>query len=333
MAGRPDPGWDAELEAAASVRSRVRAALDAEPVPRDDIDAAILAAARRAVGSGPGQPKRGVFAAWRAPLAAAAVLVIAASLTLLFHPEDERPAEPAPAAPPPAVIAQDAAVAPQVAAPRAVEARAEKDSVTLQEAPRQPAAGLALGRSRERSEAKMAGASPLSADGRDASPVGSASPPPAAPAAEPVQSAETATEEATAALPAEPGPVRKAEAGGESERRADELRRNDLREALRPTPPEAPPRAAAFPAEAQRLAKARKADAAAGSASAVPADPALEAIVSLWRAGRRDEALEALRRWRCEHPQAVLPSGFAVPPSSVPACEPPPAQEPPREDR
>ena len=57
--------------------------LGAEKPPRA-LDDAILAAARREAGGRPGAPGRGARNRWYAPLAAAAVLVLAVAVTLLL---------------------------------------------------------------------------------------------------------------------------------------------------------------------------------------------------------------------------------------------------------
>lgn len=96
--------------------------LGAEEPPRA-LDEAILAAARREAGARPGSPGRASPRRWYAPLAAAAVLVLALAVTL--HMEYEQPdigqpapaakqaaappAAPPPAAPPEAKDANDAA--------------------------------------------------------------------------------------------------------------------------------------------------------------------------------------------------------------------------------
>jgi hypothetical protein len=101
--------------------------LGAEEPPRA-LDEAILAAARREAGARPGSPGRASPRRWYAPLAAAAVLVLALAVTL--HMEYEQPdiAEPAPAAkqaaaPPPAAPpeAKDANGATKPVRPKAAE--------------------------------------------------------------------------------------------------------------------------------------------------------------------------------------------------------------------
>lgn len=79
MAERDEGSWDAEWAAARALRHRYRSA-GAGEAPPAHVDDAILAASRRAVGAGPGGVRR-----WHLPLAAAAVIVAATSLSLVFH--------------------------------------------------------------------------------------------------------------------------------------------------------------------------------------------------------------------------------------------------------
>ncbi len=74
-----DRDWDDELRSLGDVREAYRAAIRDE-APPEALDAAILAASRRAVGAGPRAARPGGFARWRAPLAAAAVVVLSVSV-------------------------------------------------------------------------------------------------------------------------------------------------------------------------------------------------------------------------------------------------------------
>jgi outer membrane biosynthesis protein TonB len=108
--------------------------LGAEAPPRA-LDDAILAAARREAGSRPGLPGRAGRRRWYAPLATAAVLVLAVAVALNMQRESpeivstaklERPAPPA-AAPAPAEKDSPKAAAKAEAQPRAAASRAERE--------------------------------------------------------------------------------------------------------------------------------------------------------------------------------------------------------------
>ena len=102
--------------------SSVYAALPRE-TPPDHLDAAILAAARRATGSRPRKPARGLPSAWRLPFAVAAVVVLSVSLvTLMIDEGDQQRAGPQPPAAP---------------APRALEAKPQMKSPAVGERPAQ----------------------------------------------------------------------------------------------------------------------------------------------------------------------------------------------------
>jgi hypothetical protein len=90
--------------------------LGAEEPPRA-LDEAILAAARREAGARPGSPGRGSPNRWYAPLAAAAVLVLAVAVTLHLQSEQPDIVEPVPAA--------KEAAAPPAAAPPAAKAEVQ----------------------------------------------------------------------------------------------------------------------------------------------------------------------------------------------------------------
>jgi hypothetical protein len=90
--------------------------LGAEEPPRA-LDDAIRAAARREAGARPGSPGRAGPNRWYAPLAAAAVLVLAVAVTLHLQREQPEVAEPAPAA--------KEAAAPPAAAPPAAKAEVQ----------------------------------------------------------------------------------------------------------------------------------------------------------------------------------------------------------------
>lgn len=82
MTTESDRELDQLLADTAAVRQRLRAESAAE-VPPPHVDAAILAAARRAVHARPTLVGRSPWRRWQVPLAAAAVLVVATSLSLV----------------------------------------------------------------------------------------------------------------------------------------------------------------------------------------------------------------------------------------------------------
>lgn len=100
--------------------SSLYAALPRE-TPPDHLDAAILAAARRATGSRPRKPARGLPVAWRLPFAVAAVVVLSVSLvTLMIDEGDQQRAGPH---------------FPDAPEPRALEAKPQVKSPVVAERP------------------------------------------------------------------------------------------------------------------------------------------------------------------------------------------------------
>jgi hypothetical protein len=115
-----------------------RAASSEEPPPQ--LDAAVRAEARRAVGAGPGESRRRRYRQWRYPFAAAATVALLAFGIAQMTPPDqvspgivsdqpaaprERAPEPQAPAPPPTQLAENAPAAPQPQA--AIDAQARKE--------------------------------------------------------------------------------------------------------------------------------------------------------------------------------------------------------------
>lgn len=119
---------------------------ESDDLPAPDVDDALRAAARRAVGARPRAKGRGPFAGeWRMPLAAAATVVLSATvvfLTLRDHGLDElaRPSAPAASAPTKAdvsvtdrrTVADDARGAPQTTSP-VTQKEADRDGQRLRQ--------------------------------------------------------------------------------------------------------------------------------------------------------------------------------------------------------
>lgn len=114
-----DRDWDDELGSLGEVREAYRAAVRDE-APTEELDAAILAASRRAVGAAPRAARPGGLARWRAPLAAAAVVVLSVSVawwwlddwrlapSAMVYDVEEPQGRPAATAPEPAHVADAA---------------------------------------------------------------------------------------------------------------------------------------------------------------------------------------------------------------------------------
>jgi hypothetical protein len=113
------------------VAQRYRA-LGAEEPPRT-LDDAILAAARREAGAGPaGLRARSGRQRWYAPLATAAVLVLAVAVTLQMQRDRPGIESPAPQVPPPAAVTETAK---EVVKSEVVKPMAAKESRTPQRKP------------------------------------------------------------------------------------------------------------------------------------------------------------------------------------------------------
>lgn len=86
QAPHDDREFQAFLARETPLQQRWHDASREEPTPQ--ADAAVRAAARRAVGARPGAPGRSRFTNWRVPLAVAATLVLGTSITLMVAEQD-----------------------------------------------------------------------------------------------------------------------------------------------------------------------------------------------------------------------------------------------------
>ncbi len=263
--------------------------LGAEEPPRA-LDDAILAAARREAGARPGSPGRASPQRWYAPLAAAAVLVLALAVTL--HMEYEQPdiAQPVPAAKQPA--------APPEAA-RSTAETAEELKLRVERELKSPASDRAgVIRDLLKEPAKEAA--------KPESPKSVASPRPSAPEPFPAErmADATAARPAARAAPAPaPSVVLSPRADqalgsassvvGAGASRAEERVARDAEAAARA--PQAGP--------VQALAKR---SAAQAEMQAETPERELERIADLRRQGRHDEADKALAEFRKRHPDYAI---------------------------
>lgn len=324
-----DRTLEALLAETAELRTRLRAE-QAGDQPPAHLDAAILAASRRAVSSRPviaGGPSG--LRRWRGPLAAAAVVVLATSVVLVSVEDDSFKRIVVPTASSPTVSTDareaDSSANGNVNVPkdRTLEVPSPDGAARREDAGRSQAA-------RERLVEKTPAvprevpAMPFRQRQDSAAAAGSAES-----AAQQAPGADSMRQKADQA----PAPIESAKDLAEAPASAPAVSpRSDA-----PTPSAAPPAKAAIEApaaaEAEResgtLSKAhRDAFLGAQSRSAAPTpENQLQRIRARWEAGDRSGARDALAAFLREHPGYRLPSGFPVPP--------PPefTQERPAEDR
>jgi hypothetical protein len=298
----PGPGPDLLPDWTGDVRRAYRDSVSDE-MPGPDLDAAILAASRRAVGARPESADRQRLRRWGPPFAAAAVILIASSLLLLLH--DERRHEVVLQDGPPATSAPGPAPVPEAT-------RAETSG------PREPAppSRAVSPMSPSSSPAATPERVPLR-PGRTLAPdVGTS-----APAPEAALPAPAVVQVAPSAADADGAPVPSAPVAADVERRREEL---------------AP--VATAPGAAAKARAAAVPDATVSSLRSGGAEDAdaLAAIRDLWETGRGDEARDRLNALRCRRPGILLPPDFPVPHARVPSCPegrpdgPDPADEPAR---
>jgi resuscitation-promoting factor RpfA len=342
MAESEDRDFDALLSGHADVRAAYR--LDSVgDEPGAALDAAILAASRKAVKAGPERIDRPARFVRRlaVPLSAAAVMVLATSLSFLVYEEHGTPSAPGSPA---------AVRAPAPAAPTADNA----DGSIAREAPGAPA-GVASDASRAKSSAEVR-ATPRSSSVPMSTTTDSA---PSAPEVR-IAAAPSSPASTSADMPAAPAAARPSDAfAGPQASRAPEPGSREEREAASPT------RAAAVASdrtaarddrlETVRQAEEARAEAqsdsvaakrlaapvrerAEGSAlrDAVPstAVPGAEETPAEWiarvralaAAGRIDAARAEVARLRCRYPDVTVPPDLPAP-EAGPACPPAAAKE------
>lgn len=281
--------------------------------PDADVDAAVRAQARRAVGAGPGVPRPGVprshvssAVRWRVPLAAAATIVLGSTVVLMVAeregylrgtPPQQAPAAPGTAPPTPADTTADAVSPP--AAP------AGRDAVGVpRDAPGMPAPPLARKSAPPAPAAAEARQRPLEtpeAERFDPPPAADANvmQPQQAPAA-PASSA--ASEDAQEAAPAEPEARLRVQPFGRGARSA-------AGDAAAPVPVQTDP-AQADPVQADPAHTEAVQEEAAQEAADI--DAWLERIRALRRQGKLQEAERSLREFRLRHPGYALPEDLAA---------------------
>lgn len=339
---KDDAPGNGEISAAYRARSA--------EMPPAELDARILAAAHRAVGSRPGGARHRWFRWIDAPFATAAVVLVSATLILLMREEGmlgrraateaKRAEETAVQAPAAKAIENGAADVSAPAAPTQARARAEEEADAVAPQGEPPAAA---------SEAPAAANATISPEAGTAAPAPPAEPlqrdalAPPAPAAErsgapsgvstegagptaPVEGRETAPEPFPAEAPAADATLRQQAAppAGTSERAAAMPSTPDSES--RPAPAAAPPPAVA-PGPAELRAPAAEAEAAAGASrlakekaagpvAQTPEERWLQEIRELLRAGRFTDAQLSLARFVKAYP------GYQVPADILDALKP-----------
>ncbi len=345
-----DRDWDAELEAAAAVRRRYRdvAASDEPPAALDD---AILAASRRAVSAGPVPLGASRWRSWRMPLAAAAVIVLSASVGLLmwddkvheqWSSEEHGPVSSG-ALPDPADVSPKAGM-PDVSAEMALPQAPSASADSAGRAPSRQEAGTPrnLLRSEVEEAAALGAASkkavtmPESARSvADASAQSAPVPSPVVPAAPapPLASAPGTAYELVARTLEADRQEKPAEATANAETPVSAAK-------------SAPRRSEADAMESREFfAGGERAGRLRGSAPGAVAPAAaprvgrnddgveeLRVIGLLWEAGRQADAVEALRRLRCRKPYVPIPPDYPVSLTAPLVC-PQAAKEPSAPDR
>lgn len=335
MTPEPDRDLDALLADTKALRQRLRAE-SAGSTPAPHVDAAILAAARRAVNARPTLAGRSPGRRWQVPLAAAAVLVVAASLTLMVERhgdpglprEAERSAEPVSTVPP----AGDVAPAGQGpdAGRRSGDVRAgaevppEPSARARAERPAQPTQGNAW---KDAPGGENPARRPEAGTSRSAARTA-----PMPSAADPQESKrELENHAVTAAAPRAATPEEDSGLVGQEPVQARESPASVAAGGVRGAVPDpaadlpsagaAAPRAAAPPATLKARADEAGREETHRFSEQAP-ESALLAIRKLWEGGRQQLARERLEQFLREHPGYPLPLDFPVPrPAATPLKE------------
>lgn len=339
MTPESDRDLDALLADTKALRQRFRAE-SAGATPPPHVDAAILAAARRVVNARPTLVGRSPWRCRQVPLAAAAVLVVAASLTLMVERhggpglprETERPAETTSAGPP----VEDGA-------PTAQRPDAAARTGDVQHGAKAPPEGSARARALPPVERALGNAWKDAPSGEnlarrsEAPPSRAAAPavsvPPEADALETKR--EQKNHAVTAAIPPPATAVEDSRPVRRETARAGESPASVAEGGVRASVPK--------PAAERPSASVAAAPRAAAPAAALKAQPdevkseetlrfseqapesTLLAIRKLWEGGQEQRARERLAEFLRQHPGYPLPVDFPVPrPAAEPLKERPP---------
>ena len=283
--------------------------LGAEEPPRA-LDDAILAAARRAAGAGPGRPMgRAGFQRWQGPIAAAAVLVLAIAVTL--NMQIERPGIQSIESPASRAQAPAAAPAPFPVAPAASEPKLKTEAELRF---KEKDAGQAVPPVRQKNDKLAEAQAPLADQARERQPAPAT--PPSAPAANSASAlGAVAGRSDDARNPA-------SSVTGVLARQTEERTARDAEAAAR-APQVGAIQALAKRAEMEAKPAAAPAPAKASAGPAAAAERAmvdtpereLERIAELRRQDRHEEADKALAEFRKRYPD------FRIPPAMLERVE------------
>lgn len=312
----------------AAVRQRLRAESAAEEPP-PHVDAAILAAARRAVGARPTLVGRAPWRRWQVPLAAAAVLVVATSLSLMVDRRSE------PGLPKPSQESGPDASSPGVQAELRMPPLPAEEAATTRRPDRQARALEPASKRSDDAKTAKDQAAPMDLQGkakteqladRLESPASVArGPGPAAASVPDAKEAKAEFQNQVLAPPADPAPAPPVPAEQELRQAQESMaraREHDAVGGMDSRAPAAP--AASAPARAvapSTLAKRRSNPSSEEVLRFAEREPerVLAAIREEWEQGRRESARAMLAEFLQKQPGYPLPPDFPVP---RPAAEP-----------